>query len=104
MACGGRWGLKLQILRALERRLERLNGLWSPFGIETPLPTTVALLFGEEQGSLPGSSTRQAARRDELAEPQQPAPTRQWSAPGREQDAGWRRGYGCADAPARPLS
>ncbi len=66
--------------------------------------TTVALLFGEEQGSLPGSSTRQAARRDELAEPQQPAPTRQWSAPGREQDAGWRRGYGCADAPARPLS
>src|SRR5258708_36408560 len=104
MACGARSGLKSAPIASREKADTGLNGLWSPFGIEMKRCTTVALLFGEEQGSLPGSSTRQAARRDELAEPQQPAPTRQWSAPGREQDARWRRGYGCADAPARPLS
>src|SRR5260221_8776564 len=104
MACGARSGLKPSLKGGMEDKVDGLNGLWSPFGIETQCLTTVALLFGEEQGSLPGSSTRQAARRDELAEPQQPAPTRQWSAPRREQDAGRRRGYGCADAPARPLS
>ena len=76
----------------------------SPVGIETPRNTTVALLFGKEQESLPGSATRRAVRRGALAEPPQPAPTRQSSALGRQQAAACRSDCGSVDVPVRPLS
>src|SRR2546427_382236 len=35
MACGARSGLKLGIAVIVAAGIQRLNGLWSPFGIET---------------------------------------------------------------------
>src|SRR5713101_213867 len=54
-----------------------LNGLGSPFGMETRRCTTVALVERKEQASPPGSPTKQAATSSELAEPLPPAPRRQ---------------------------
>ena len=38
----------------------RLNGLWSPFGIETSSSTTVALVEKKEEPSPPGSVNQRA--------------------------------------------
>src|SRR2546430_2490832 len=55
MACGARLGLKRLVLgRGLLGGQSR-NGLWSPFGIETFRPTTVALVEGEKETSPPRS-------------------------------------------------
>ena len=34
MACGARWGLKLGVSIGIRLLIRRLNGLWSPLGIE----------------------------------------------------------------------
>ncbi len=49
-----------------------------------------------------GNSSKQVARSDELAAPEQLAPTRQWSVPGPGPDAGCSCGCGDADGHARP--
>src|SRR6266699_993758 len=60
MACGARSGLKLLQLMLLMRVFPGLNGLWSPFGIETYRITTVALRGRQVEAS---SSRRPKKRR-----------------------------------------
>src|SRR5437867_2094017 len=91
------------MLRLLAGVYCRLNGLGSPFGIETRDITTVALVGAEEEVSPPASPKKTEATRGELAEPEPPAPTRRWSARGWEPAAACSCGCGSADAPARRL-
>src|SRR6266536_2152635 len=104
MACGARLGLKLPIIRGITSIIVRLNGLWSPFGFETSLLTTVALLSAEEEVSPPpGRLNKQAATSGELAEPLPPVLTPPWSTPGWVPDVGCSCGCGSVDVRARPL-
>ena len=51
MACGARLGLKQHSWLKRVVNYLWLNGLWSPFGFETMISTTVALVEGEEEVS-----------------------------------------------------
>ena len=55
-----------------------LNGLGSPFGMETEALTTVALLREQEEASPPGRPKESAARSGVLATLLPLAPTPQW--------------------------
>src|SRR6266700_2395267 len=68
--------------------ISRLNGLASPFGVETVHPTTVALVGEKEEGSSPGSPTTKAVTSSVLADLRPPARGRQWSRPRSSQGAG----------------
>src|SRR5438128_851245 len=83
--------------------LQRLNGLGSPFGIETARCTTVALVGEEEEASPPGSSTMKAVTRGVLADLRPPAQGRQWSRSRLSQGGGYRCDCASCDALARLL-
>src|SRR2546426_7337133 len=55
---GSPFGIETDFLASPPGSSMRLNGLGSPFGIETSSPTTVALVGGKEEGSLAGSQKR----------------------------------------------
>src|SRR5437899_8589421 len=102
MAWEARLGLKRLESVWMQCPDPRLNGLGSPFGFETTCSTTVALVEGKQELSLPGSATsKQAASSDGLATSRQSALRPRRSAPGSVPDANCSCDCECVDAPAR---
>src|SRR6266480_774106 len=103
MAWEARSGLKPGHRCRYGHHLVRLNGLGSPFGIETSLSTTVALVEGKLELSPLGSFiSKRAASSERLAIGQRPALRLRRSAPGSVPDAGCDCDCECVDVLARP--